>query len=72
MSVHRESADLVIEIVDDGGGRSLDSPSAEGAGHGLVGMRERVALFGGQLEAGPRVSSGLAVSARLPVDDQRL
>jgi signal transduction histidine kinase len=70
--VRREPADLVIEIVDDGGGRSLDGTSPEGAGHGLIGMRERVALFGGQLQAGPRAPSGFAVCARLPVGDQRL
>jgi signal transduction histidine kinase len=67
--VSREPADLVIEIVDDGAGRSLDGPSSEGAGHGLVGMRERVALFGGQLHVGPRALSGFAVSARLPLGD---
>jgi signal transduction histidine kinase len=72
VSVRREPADLVIEIVDDGGGSSLGAAAPAGAGHGLVGMRERVALFGGQLQAGPRVPSGFAVTARLPIGDQRL
>ncbi len=71
VSLRREPDDLVIEIVDDGGGASLDGTSAEGAGHGLVGMRERVALFGGQLQAGPRAPSGFAVRARLPLGDPR-
>jgi signal transduction histidine kinase len=72
VSVRCEPADLVIEIIDDGGRRSLEVASPQGGGHGLVGMSERVALFGGQLHAGPRAPSGFAVHARLPIGDQRL
>jgi signal transduction histidine kinase len=69
--VRGEPGALLVEIVDDGAGRSVGVASAEGAGHGLVGMRERIALFAGQLQAGPRAPAGFAVSARLPIGDER-
>lgn len=56
---------LEIEVVDDGTGCTSNG---SGGGHGLVGMRERVALFGGELEAGPARDGGFRVRARLPVD----
>ncbi len=56
---------ITIDVVDDGRGvASADAPSG---GHGLVGMRERVALFGGELRAHPRPEGGFAVHARLPL-----
>ena len=60
---------LEIEIADDGRGPPGD-PEASG-GHGLIGMRERVQLFGGELEAGPRPGGGFLVRARLPVGARR-
>jgi signal transduction histidine kinase len=54
---------LDLEIVDRGRG----SARREGTGHGLIGMRERVALYGGELEAEPRTEGGFVVRARLPV-----
>jgi signal transduction histidine kinase len=58
---------VTIEITDDGMAARSDRVPA--GGHGLAGMRERVAIFGGELCAGPRPGGGFAVSARLPVAD---
>jgi signal transduction histidine kinase len=58
---------FLIDVVDDGhGSSSLDGA----AGHGLVGMRERVALYGGTVHAGPAPAGGFRVSARLPLDSE--
>src|SRR5918994_856128 len=54
---------LEVEVIDDGRGPAGD---AGPPGHGLIGMRERVQLFGGDLEAGPRPGGGFVVRARLP------
>jgi signal transduction histidine kinase len=56
---------VTIEITDDGT-REPGNPTPAG-GHGLAGMRERVAIFGGELCAGPRSGGGFAVQARLPL-----
>ncbi|MEV4183699.1 sensor histidine kinase, partial [Streptosporangium canum] len=57
---------VTIEVRDDGGG---DSPQegARASGYGLIGMRERVALHGGTLTAGPQADGGFAVVADLPL-----
>ena len=59
--------DLDLEIADTGVGADLNN----GGGHGLAGMRERVSLYGGKIEAGPRDGGGFAVRARLPLDSER-
>ena len=59
-----EPDQLRLEILDDGPATA----AAEGSGRGLVGMRERAALVGGRLEAGPRVGGGYAVRAWLPFE----
>ena len=64
------AADLTVEIEDDG--RGTATIVADGGerrpGHGLVGMYERVALYGGELRIGPRVGGGFGVRARFPLD----
>jgi signal transduction histidine kinase len=53
---------LEVEVTDDGNGTA----SPGGSGHGLIGMRERVSLFGGTLITGPRPDGGFRVWALLP------
>ena len=55
---------LELEIVDDGAGGPLRTA---GGGHGLVGMRERVALYGGRFDAGRAPSGGFAIRVLLPI-----
>jgi len=57
---------LDVIVVDDGRGRSDAGSLDGGVGHGLLGMRERVTLFGGELHAGPAAGSGFRVTARFP------
>ncbi|CAM5669232.1 hypothetical protein SAVIM338S_06982 [Streptomyces avidinii] len=67
LTYHRER--ITIEVRDDGGGAPPQegAPTVGPAGYGLVGMRERVALHGGTLTAGPRAEGGFAVLAELPL-----
>jgi signal transduction histidine kinase len=53
---------LDIEVCDDGTGNG----SEPGAGHGLIGMRERVGVFGGSLDTGPAPGGGFKITARFP------
>ncbi|WP_405670149.1 sensor histidine kinase [Streptomyces sp. NBC_00055] len=63
LSVVVEDVRLVIRVRDDGPAGRPGSPNEEG--HGLVGMRERVALYGGNVSAGPATGGGWAVEATL-------
>jgi signal transduction histidine kinase len=58
--------ELKIEVTDEGPGAARDSGAL---GRGLAGMRERVAVFGGRLEIGPRLERGFAVRAWLPLGE---
>ena len=63
---------VAVEVIDDGrGGRAAfgrRSDRQAPVGHGIVGMRERAALYGGTLEAGPLPGGGFRVAASLPLE----
>jgi signal transduction histidine kinase len=62
--VHYRDDELELEVTDDGAGNG----NGGGSGQGMIGMRERVALYGGVLETGNKVGGGYVVQARLPLD----
>ena len=62
--IRRHPQHLLIEVLDDGQGTD---PASDGQGHGLTGMRERMAVFGGTLQAGPLPSRGFRVRASVPL-----
>jgi signal transduction histidine kinase len=63
VTVRWKQGELELEIANDG----LSEPGGDGVGHGLAGLRERVALVGGSLESGPRTGGGFVVKATLPI-----
>jgi len=82
VKVSYEKGAVALEITDDGPGRKdgrrgagPDGPRADAVtspfstGHGIIGMRERVAVFGGEFAAGPRAGGGFRVFARLPIPE---
>ena len=66
VTLRYEPERLTVEVIDDGS--PLRDPRLRGAGHGLIGMQERVALLGGELETGPATGGGFRVAARLPLE----
>ena len=76
VTVRHLPGSLAVEVTDDGRGLAARSSTggvagavAEGPGHGLVGMRERVELWGGELSVGPAPGGGYRVKALLPYGD---
>jgi signal transduction histidine kinase len=71
VTVRYQDHAVELEVLDDGRGAGPRAAADAGSGQGLVGMRERVALYGGTLQAGPRhptAGAGYAVRVRLPTD----
>lgn len=65
VGVEYRSEHVAIEVVDDG-----TAAPGDGLGQGLVGMRERIAMYGGSLEYGRQSAGGFCVRALLPVADR--
>jgi signal transduction histidine kinase len=72
VTLRYEQDELLVRVTDDGrrsvpaAGEGAVPAAGEGAGHGLTGMRERIAMYGGTVQAGPLADGGYQVSARLP------
>jgi signal transduction histidine kinase len=67
VTVHYLPDELELQVRDDGEGGSI----GDGLGHGLVGIRERVKIYGGEMSAGTSTGGGFLLSTRLPVNGER-
>jgi signal transduction histidine kinase len=67
VTVRYAADDLELEVRDDGVGDS----GTDGLGHGLVGIQERVKIYGGEMSAGPGHEGGFVLTARLPLEGRR-
>jgi signal transduction histidine kinase len=67
VTIRHGDDDVEIEVTDDGRGAGASDGDGSDGGHGLAGMRERVALLGGELSAGNRRSGGYRVRVRFPL-----
>jgi signal transduction histidine kinase len=65
VTVRYRPDELELEVVDDGAGPAKN----DGLGHGLVGMRERVKIYGGEMSAGTAPTGGFVLNARLPIQE---
>jgi signal transduction histidine kinase len=72
-AVHVTCSDtaIVAEVDDDGAPEPTVDAAVPGTGHGLIGMQERVSLYGGTLVAGPSAAGGFRVRASIPIAEQR-
>ncbi len=64
MAVRYAAGELVVRVADTGRGHR----GGAGDGHGLIGIRERVELYGGELTTGNQPQGGFAVEARFPAE----
>jgi len=64
VTVRYHPEEVEVEVLDDGAGTA----TSDGLGHGLVGIRERVKIYGGEMNAGTAPAGGFVLSARLPLD----
>jgi signal transduction histidine kinase len=72
VTIRYRDHEVAVEVIDDGRGvAAVAADGRRGTGHGLIGMAERVAVFGGDLEVGPRSGGGFRVAARLPLAADR-
>jgi signal transduction histidine kinase len=67
VTIRYAAEELEVEVADDGHG----PVKSDGPGHGLVGVRERVKIYGGEMSAGPGADGGFVLNARLPVGGGR-
>jgi signal transduction histidine kinase len=67
VTVRYKAKDVELEVRDDGIGTS----SSDGLGHGLVGIHERVKIYGGEMSAGAGTEGGFVLTASLPLEGQR-
>jgi signal transduction histidine kinase len=67
VTLRYESDGVQLEVRDDG----IGSATSDGLGHGLVGIRERVKIYGGEMSAGTANGSGFVLSTRLPLSRER-
>ncbi|SEG28102.1 Signal transduction histidine kinase [Thermomonospora echinospora] len=65
--LHYGDEAIEVTVADDGRGAAARD---DGLGHGLAGMRERAAVYGGSVRAGPRAGGGFEVVARLPLREE--
>jgi signal transduction histidine kinase len=71
VNIGYEGDALELEVTDTGRGAAALGGAPPAPGHGISGMQERVGVFGGRLEAGPRPEGGFRVWARLPLKEEQ-
>jgi signal transduction histidine kinase len=67
VTLHYRPVELQIEVRDNGQGGS----TSDGLGHGLIGVRERVKIYGGEMSVGTAIGGGFILSTRLPLSGER-